>query len=370
LEKPTPIELLADGPHFMPDATHGVVRVTGADDLERAGVRILMTNAFHLMLRPGISAVRTLGGAKRFLGWDGILATDSGGFQAYSLIRQNSAYGHIDDRGLLIRPAASGEKILLGPAKAIQNQMRLGGDILFCLDDCTHPGDAQSEQEASVRRTIAWARESKRVFSDLVERQPQKKASRPLLFGVIQGGRDHRLRRTCAEALLEIGFDGFGYGGWPVDEQGRLVRDILELTRELVPREFPMHALGVGHPASIVDCARMGYRLFDSALPTRDARRGRIYCFAGDEPNLNADTNSWLAFLYMQDERHMKDSRPLSSLCPGPCCTRYSRGYLHHLHRIEDGLFSRLATIHNLTFMRRLTDLLREKQTVKADRYE
>lgn len=350
----------------MPDATYGVVRVTGADDLETAGVRIVMTNAFHLMLRPGISTVRTLGGAKAFLSWNSILATDSGGFQAYSLIRENSKYGRIDDHGLLIRPEGSSEKILLGPAKAIQNQMRLGSDILFCLDDCTHPSDAPSEQEASVRRTIAWARQCKQAFSDLVAQQPERKTSRPLLFGVIQGGRDPRLRRTCAEALLEIGFDGFGYGGWPVDEQGQLVRDILQLTRELVPREFPMHALGVGHPASIVECARMGYMLFDSALPTRDARRGRIYCFTDDKPDLSAEAKSWLEFLYMQDERHIKDCRPLSSLCPGPCCTRYTRGYLHHLHRIDDGLFSRLATIHNLLFMRRLTNLLREEANRKS----
>jgi queuine tRNA-ribosyltransferase len=353
-----PVSLLGAGPHFMPDATYGVVRATGADDLERAGVQIVMTNAFHLMLRPGMSTLRALGGAKAFLGWKGPLATDSGGFQAYSLIRENRKYGRIDDRGLTFLPAGNRDKLLLGPEKAIQNQLRLGSDILFCLDDCTHPDDSAGEQEKSVRRTIAWARACKVAFTKALAQSKQLKQAKPLLFGVLQGGRDPSLRRICAEALVEIGFDGFGYGGWPIDDQGNLMRDMLQLSRELVPPQFAMHALGVGHPGSVVTCARLGYKFFDSALPTRDARRGRLYCFTRESPELGSELKDWMDFLYIQDERHIKDSRPLSEFCTGPCCARYSRGYLQHLNRIEDVLYPRLATIHNLLFMRRLTELL------------
>jgi queuine tRNA-ribosyltransferase len=361
-EEVNPLEKLGPGPHFMPDATYGVVRATGADDLERAGVRVMMTNAFHLMLRPGMSTIRALGGGKAFLGWNQLLATDSGGFQAYSLIRENAKYGRIDERGMTFLPEGQREKVLLGPTKAIQNQVRLGSDILFCLDDCTHPDDSPAEQEKSVRRTVAWARECKEAFTAALAPMKREPRARPLLFGVIQGGREERLRRICAEALLEIGFDGFGYGGWPIDEQGQLVRDMLQLSRELVPRQFPMHALGVGHPASVVECARLGYHLFDSALPTRDARRGRLYCLTAEAPELSGDVKSWLDFIYIQDERHIKDSRPVSEFCTGPCCTRYSRGYLQHLNRIEDALYPRLATIHNLLFMRRLTTLLQAER--------
>jgi len=348
---------LEDTPHFMPDATYGTVRATGADDLERADIRIVMTNSFHLMMRPGISAVRSLGGVKAFLGWSKVVATDSGGFQAYSLIRQNSRYGRVTKEGLVFVPENDSKKLLLTPEKVILNQWRLGSDILFCLDDCTHPDDAASEQQVSVERTIAWAKACKVAFEQLVGRGDV--GERPRLFGVVQGGRDPALRRRCAEALLEIGFDGFGYGGWPIDAEGELLHDMLALTRELIPREFPMHALGVGHPESVVKCARLGYQLFDSALPTRDARRGRLYTFAGEAPHIASALRDWFQPVFIEDERYARDRRPLSEHCRSLCCTRYSRGTLRHLKVIEEGLFNRLATVHNLTFMSQLTALLR-----------
>jgi queuine tRNA-ribosyltransferase len=347
---------LDGAPHFMPDATYGTVRATGADDLERADIRIVMTNSFHLMMRPGISAVRSLGGVKAFLGWNKVVATDSGGFQAYSLIRQNARYGRVTEDGLTFVPENDSKKVQLTPDKVILNQLRLGSDILFCLDDCTHPDDAASEQQLSVERTIAWARACKTAFEQFVER---REGERPRLYGVVQGGRDPALRRRCAEELLAMGFDGFGYGGWPIDAEGALLHDMLALTRQLIPREFPMHALGVGHPDSIVKCARLGYALFDSALPTRDARRGRLYTFAGAAPQLARELRDWFRPVYIEDERYARDRRPLSEACTGICCTRYSRGYLRHLKLIEDGLFNRLATLHNLTFMSQLTSLLR-----------
>jgi queuine tRNA-ribosyltransferase len=356
---PSLATVLREAPLFLPDATYGVVRATDAADLEDAGVRMLMVSAFHLMRRPGISTVKALGGLKQMMGWRGPVATDSGGFQAYSLIRENPRYGKITDDGLLFTPEDSDKTIRLTPRRAIETQMRLGADLLFCLDDCTHPREAAAEQAASVRRTIAWARECKVEFARAVAGRRPRPDPPPRLFAVIQGGRDETLRRDCAQALIDIGFDGFGYGGWPLDEEGALLEDMLALTRSLVPRGVPLHALGVGHPASIAACARMGYTTFDSALPTRDARRGRLYAWRSETPDFAGSAKEWFQIVYMQDELHLKRDAPLSATCQGLCCQRYSTGYLHHLFKINDALFARLATIHNLNFMTTLMAALR-----------
>jgi queuine tRNA-ribosyltransferase len=180
---------------------------------------------------------------------------------------------------------------------------------------------------------------------------------RPLLFGVVQGGGSFELRKRCAEALLEIGFDGFGYGGWPLDRQGILLTDIITYTRQLIPAQYPMHALGVGHPANVAACAKIGYGIFDSAMPTRDARHARLYVFTEGADALN---RKWFAYRYVNDDKYIKHDEPVSRLCDCLCCQRYSLGYLHHLFKIGDSLFFRLATIHNLRFMSMLTQRLRE----------
>lgn len=185
----------------------------------------------------------------------------------------------------------------------------------------------------------------------------------PLLFGVIQGGGFRELRKRCAEELLEIGFDGFGFGGWPLDSQGNLLTDIIAYTRELVPPELPMHALGVGHPANVVECYRIGYDIFDSAMPTRDARHGRLYVFSSEgglPPGWSEE--KWFTYSYVNDDKFIKNDGPISPYCDCLCCSRYSVGYLHHLFKINDSLFFRLATMHNLRFMVQLMEGLRASQ--------
>ncbi len=287
--------------------------------------------------------------------WKRPIFTDSGGFQAFSLIRQNPKYGQITEKGLLFRPEGSQRKILLTPEKSIQLQWSYGADVLFCLDECTHPEDPITTQQESVRRTIGWARRCWESFQRLLEQRGDDQAKRPLLFAIIQGGTSLELRKRCAEALLELGFDGFGYGGWPLDSQGELLVEWLARTRELIPPEFPMHALGIGHPESVVTCAQMGYHLFDSAMPTRDARHGRLYAWTTPE-GLQGE---WFTYVYIQDKKHLKSSEPVSPFCDCHCCIHYSLGYLHHLFKIQDSLFLRLATIHNLRFMTQLMERLR-----------
>lgn len=346
-------------PAFLPDATRGVVRSVDSADLELCGVSALVMNTYHLMQHPGSTTIKALGGLHRMSGWPRPIMTDSGGFQIYSLIRQNPKYGRLTDKGAVFTPDGSDRKFNLTPEKSIQLQMSYGADILVCLDDCTHVDDPPDEQRRSVERTVDWARRAKTEFRRLLKEKKLSEADHPLLFAVIQGGGSVDLRRQCAEQLLEIGFDGFGYGGWPLDSEGRLLTDMLALTRELVPAELPLHALGVGHPVNVVACAEMGYPMFDSAMPTRDARNGRLYTFATPDPRLiNGRSGDWLAYIYVGDDKHIKADGPISPYCDCLACRRYSLGYLRHLYKINDTLFMRLATIHNLRFMMQLVGYL------------
>ncbi len=288
-------------------------------------------------------------------GWPGPIMTDSGGFQAYSLIRENPKHGSIHNRGLTFRSDKGGRKYHLTPEKTIQLQLGFGADIIVCLDDCTHVDEDASAQQEAVDRTIRWAKRCREEFDRLTAERGLAPEQMPKLFGVVQGGGDKAERWRCAEALLEIGFDGYGYGGWPLDEDYNLLADMLAYVRELIPPTYPLHALGVGHPESVAACARMGYQMFDSALPTRDARRGRLYTFTAPR----GLTGDWFKTLYIHDEEHIRDAEPLSEYCDCPVCQTYSRGYLRHLFRLNDHLYFRLATVHNLRFMRQLEDRMR-----------
>ena len=343
-------------PVFLPDGTRGVVRAVSSSDLEDIEIQALVMNTFHLMLKPGASTVNALGGLHQMSAWQRPILTDSGGFQAYSLIRENPKQGSITNKGLVFRQPGGKRKYQLTPEKTIQLQLSFGADVVICLDDCTHVDDDPATQAQAVDRTIAWAARCRVEFDRLADERNLEGAARPKLFAVVQGGGDKTQRRRCAEALLEIGFDGYGYGGWPLDGEYNLLEDMLAYVRELVPPQFPLHALGVGHPEYVAACARMGYQMFDSALPTRDARRGRLYTFTGPQ----GLGGSWFRFLYIYDDQHIRAGEPVSAFCDCETCTNYSRGYLHHLFKLHDHLFFRLATIHNLRFMRLLEDRMRK----------
>jgi queuine tRNA-ribosyltransferase len=344
-------------PAFLPDATRGVVRALDATDVVQCRVQALQMNVYHLMQRPGSSVVKASGGLHRLFGWERPIVTDSGGFQVYSLVRQNPSLGQLTERGMVFRPDGR-RRLNLTPEKSIQLQVAYGADVVVCLDDCTDAEEPLPAQRDAVARTINWAARSKREFELQVKQRGLSPGSTPLLLAVVQGGADRELRRECAHALLEMGFDGYGLGGWPLDSEGQLLLDIIAYTRELIPLQWPMHALGVGQPANVVACAQLGYNLFDSTMPTRDARRGRLYAFEQD-PAQTALSGDWYSYLYMQDDAHIRAKEPLSNHCDCLCCSSYSRAYLRHLFRINDPLFHRLATIHNLRFMTQLMERLR-----------
>jgi queuine tRNA-ribosyltransferase len=351
-----------DFPVFLPDATLGVVRSADATDLLNSQIQGLVMNTFHLMQKPGSSIVGALGGLHRMSGWQRPIVTDSGGFQAYSLIRQNAKFGSMNEKGISFLPEGSTRKYQLTPEKSVQLQLSFGTDVVICLDDCTHVDDPIEEQRLSVHRTIAWARRCKTEYTRLMEQKHLEENQRPLLFAVIQGGGIKDLRKECAEALLEVGFDGYGYGGWPLDGEGHLVTEMVAYTRELIPEQFPLHALGVGHPYNLLACYEMGYGIFDCAMPTRDARHGRLYTFKQPASAPQAGlSGEWLSYIYINDERHIRANQPISPYCDCLLCRNYSAGYLHHLFKVGDSLFFRLASLHNLRFMTQLTERIRSR---------
>jgi queuine tRNA-ribosyltransferase len=242
--------------------------------------------------------------------------------------------------------------------------MSYGSDILICLDYCTHADEPLSVQREAVARTIDWAKRCKSEFEAGLARRGISESQKPMLFAVIQGGGYRDLRKECAEELMKMGFDGFAFGGWPLDGAGNLLTEILAYTRELVPESYPMHALGVGQPANIVECVRIGYNLFDSVMPTRDARHGRLYSLETDPASPSGGFNGrWYSYVYIQDKKHIRDASPVSEHCDCLCCSNYSLAYLRHLFTLGDGLFARLATIHNLRFMTQLMERLRAYET-------
>jgi queuine tRNA-ribosyltransferase len=344
-------------PIFLPDATNGVVRSVDSNDLRNAGIQALVMNTFHLMQKPGSSTVQALGGLHQMCDWDDPIITDSGGFQAYSLIRQNPKFGSLSEKGILFKPEGSDRRLILTPEKSIQLQFSFDADVIICLDDCTHVDASYAEQVLSVERTIKWAKRCKQEYERQVENRKFSDEQRPLIFGVVQGGGYPQLRKQCADALLEIGFDGFGFGGWPLDAQSNLLVDILEYTRQVIPQKYLLHALGIGHPQNLVICHKLGYDIFDCAMPTRDARHGRLYVFT-DPSAVSANADDWFKYRYINDEETIKARAPISEFCDCPCCEHYSLGYLHHLHKINENLYLRLATLHNLRFMTQLTEIL------------
>ena len=347
-------------PAFLPDGTRAAVKTLDSADLEACGVEAIMVNALHLSTHPGTTLIAHLGGVHRFMAWDRPIASDSGGFQAFSLVTGNRKLGSISKDGFAYRLEQGKSKKLFTPEKCIRRQFQLGADIQFCLDHCTHPDADADMQRESVGHTVAWAARCKAEFE---RRTSDCDGRRPLLFAVVQGGSDPALRRECAERLLEIGFDGYGYGGWPINAAGTLV-EMVAYVSSLIPREYPMHGLGIGKPENLVSAYAAGYRLFDCVLPTRDARHKRLFTYVPGWERMKLEGNAFYECLYMLDGKHAKDGDPVERGCDCPCCRVYSRAYLHHLFKMDEPAAARLATLHNLRFYSRLVEALRARRDV------
>ena len=319
-------------PAFMPCASHAVVRACSPQDVAAVGIQVVMCNALHLLIRPGSEVIRQAGGLHQFMNWPGLIATDSGGFQVFSLADRRD----ISEDGVSIRSPLDGSPIQITPELSIQAQNQLGADIIMAFDDCTpYPCDYE-EAARSMQRTLRWAQRSKGAHSN----------SEQALFGIVQGSVYPDLRAQSARATAEIGFPGYAIGGVSVGESEVEMFIALDAALPELPSEAPKHLLGVGVPAQIIAAVKRGIDLFDCVLPTRNARHGLLY--------------TWEGIVRINNAQYREDSRPMSELCDCPACTHHSRAYLHHLFRIEEAAAWRLVSLHNLRFFTQLMEQIRE----------
>ena len=325
---------------FMPDATRGAVRFLTTQQLKDTGTEAIVTNTLHLMIAPGVEKMKELGGIKKLMNWDGIVLTDSGGFQVFSLIHSKKWEGKIDENGAIFKSPREGNIYTLTPESSIDIQMGIGSDILVTLDDCRKSDLNESEARESVDRTIAWARRCKDRFE---KEYGGTKETGKLLSCVVQGAKYPELRRECAKALVEIGFDGYNFGGFVVDDDGELVLDEMRAVIENTPEDKFKYAMGVGKPVDIRRASKIGYKVFDTVLVTRNARHGTLY---------SSDIEDEV--LRIGNSEYSSDQRPIDTNCDCYTCKNHSRAYVHHMLKAGEATGMTLATIHNLTYYQKL----------------
>ena len=314
---------IIDTPAFMPVGTVGTVKGMMPDAVAGTGAQILLGNTYHLMLRPGAERVARLGGLHRMMGWDRPILTDSGGFQVMSL----AGLRRIEERGASFRSHLDGSLHELTPERSIEIQRLLGADISMVLDECLALPAEREAIEASLALSMRWAERSKAAF---VERPGHG------LFGIVQGGTHLDLRERSVEALTRIGFDGYALGGLAVGEGQAAMFEVVGHAAPLLPAGRPRYLMGVGTPSDLVGAVLRGVDMFDCVIPTRSGRTAQAFTRRGK--------------VNLRNARHQDDPRPLDEACPCPACTRFSRAYLHHLHRAEEMLGPILITWHNLTY--------------------
>jgi queuine tRNA-ribosyltransferase len=321
-------------PIFMPVGTYGTVKAMAPNELVGLGARIVLGNTFHLWLRPGLDVIRAHRGLHRFMGWDGPILTDSGGFQVFSL----GELRKISEEGVKFQSPINGDRLFMRPEDSMQIQHVLNSDIAMIFDECTpYPADERQAAE-SMHLSLRWAQRSRNEHDRL--------GNMNALFGIVQGGMHESLRDESLAGLEAIGFDGFAIGGLSVGEPKEDFSRILRHTAPRLPAGKPRYLMGVGTPEDIVEAVCAGIDMFDCVLPTRNARNGWLFTRHGDVKIKNA--------------RHKDDTRPLDSTCGCYACQNFSRSYLHHLHRTGEILGARLNTIHNLFYYQTLMAELRE----------
>lgn len=323
-------------PAFMPVGTDGTVKGLAPRDLRECGAEIVLANVYHLQIRPGIDTVAALGGLHRFMGWDGALLTDSGGFQIFSL----ASLARVTDDGVVFRSHVDGALCRLRPEDVVELQVLLGVDIAMVLDQCVPCPAEPGAAAAAVARTKAWAVRSLAARQDRVL----------TLFGIVQGAADLDLRARAADALVDMGFDGYAVGGLSVGEDPETTRRVAAHTVTRLPEAQPRYLMGVGRPVDLLDFVSMGYDLFDCVLPTRNGRNGWLF--------------TWNGRVAIRNARHARDPRPLDDRCGCYTCRHFSRGYLRHLAVAGEMLSGILNSIHNVYFY---LELMRRARAALGD---
>ena len=326
-------------PLFMPVGSHGSVKALSPRELEELCVEVVLANAYHLYLRPGVEVIRDLGGLHAFMGWKGPILTDSGGYQIFSLCK----LVRLMPEGVEFRSHLDGSLHLFTPERAIEVQEALGADIIMSLDVCLpYPSEKGRVQEA-VELTTRWARRGKGA-----------RKGKAALFGIVQGGVFLDLRRKSAEALMEMGFDGYALGGLSVGEEKRQTWEVVEFTCGLLPQDQPRYLMGMGTPEDLVEGVRRGVDMFDCVLPTRCARTGELFTPWGK--------------MNIKNARYARDPDPIDPGCDCYTCRHFSRAYLRHLFMARELLAYYLNTIHNLHYYLKLMREIR--RALQEDRFE
>lgn len=337
-------------PVFFPDATRAVIRTLDSSDIEGTKTPGILVNTYHLYKDLGKEILEKNDGIRQFMSWNGAVISDSGGFQVMTLAKSKENKDVIDDEGVTFKEKGC-QEVNLTPEKSIQFQMLLKPDMVVVLDDFTEPGCGYEEAKETVDRTILWAKKSKEEFLKICKEKKIDEKDRPYLLGVVQGGEYLDLREYCTKELVKIGFDGLGYGGWPVKEDGKFNFDVPRVIAENSPENYLLYGLGVGKPEDIVGCFDLGFSIFDCVLPTRDARHSRLYVYNANSINdINIREDNFYSFFDPSKQKYQNDSEPVSKACDCLLCKKYSRSYLHHLFKTDETTALRLSTIHNLRF--------------------
>ena len=333
-----------DTPAFMPVATQASVKGLSPDEVRGVGASIVLANAYHLYLRPGVDTVQRMGGLQRFMEWNGPALTDSGGFQAFSM----GSLRRMDDEGIRFRSHLDGSEHFLTPELATVNQQRLGADIIMCLDQCINNDAGKPEVRQAMERTHRWAEICYRSHAS------SQYASDQALFGIVQGGVFEDLRDESARYIAGIPFDGYAIGGLAVGESKAQMYATTGQVTALLPEDKPRYLMGVGSPEDLVECVAQGVDMFDCVLPTRVGRNGAFFTREGR--------------VDITKRRYMEEKGPLDEGCDCYACRRFSAGYLWHLFKAKELLGARLASIHNLRFILRLMEDMR--RAIDEDRFD
>ncbi len=329
-----------DTPAFMPVATQGSVKSLTHRQVRDVGSQILLSNTYHLMLRPGAERIQALGGLHRFINWNGPILTDSGGFQVASL----AALRKVTEEGVTFRSHLDGSSHLLTPERAVTIQEMLGSDIAMVLDECvTYPSSPEEVKEAA-DRSLRWA-------ECCCKTHPR---SDQALFGIVQGGISLEVRQGNARALVDLGFDGYGIGGLAVGEPTEITRQMTEVSTAELPKNRPRYLMGAGTPTDLIESVARGVDMFDCVLPTRNARNGTLFTHNGK--------------ISIKNARYTEDESPIDGECACYTCSNHSRAYLRHLYQAKEMTAATLNTIHNLTFSLALMGYIRK--AIEEDRFE
>ena len=318
-------------PAFMPVGTAATVKAMRPAEVRATGADIILGNTYHLMLRPSAERMDRLGGLHRFMGWDRPILTDSGGYQVMSL----AALTKQSEEGVAFKSHLDGSRHMLTPERSMEIQRLLGSDIVMAFDECPPNGVDRDRAEASMLRSMRWARRSRDGFDS-----GEAHAARAALFGIQQGSLDERLRAHSAATLIDIGFDGYAIGGLAVGEGQAAMFGVLDYAPGQLPADKPRYLMGVGKPDDLVGAVARGVDMFDCVLPTRSGRNGQAF--------------TWHGPVNIRNAKHAEDQRPLDESCDCPVCTTWSRAYLHHLVRSGEMLGAMLMTQHNLHFYQAL----------------